>query len=604
MNLTENGSDLNMLFELPESDNMPIINKLDLGTRFKEYNIEENGIYYPTKSENSSSFNWILPGKINVNVPPIRTKITKLGVSNNSNGNYIDDEFTFTNFNNASMVTANENNAMPLLSGYAGYFVAFKIIGNLLIILNRIIENNQVTSGNIPVYFDEVSSVLQYPYYIKYETKQISWQTTPNVMIRYDYNTNDMFYIGNFVNTVDERESMNIGFSSYVSVFDLRYFDFSNYNIPGYPNNLPIIQPFDNTMTLSIPANPVLNNGVIENIDLSNSSLVTYNQNNTNLATNLNINLNSYSSIRNLASNQEITANGTYEIYDDSNNGDLNIISSDSLTPSSQNYNIGSFDVNVPIPNTLETANYESVFTTNGSHIMDFQNYYVNKVNFSVGVPNDTQTKSLTINSNGTQTVTPDQGYIGLSSVSVTTNVDTVNNQSKTVTINSNGTQTVTPDQGYTGLSSVSVRTNVSIPLVEVKNIKLFGYNRTNSSFSSGNTQLTATNISSPTFSVGNGYSYFYVRQNNYYYILYFINNDSSSTISVNLDDYDGKMFKLTVPYLFSKCEIYSSSNIYIAGLSMDNSTNNVKYMKNYILQYLLPKSRFTLDINNITVTN
>lgn len=43
--------------------------------------------------------------------------------------------------------------------------------------------------------------------------------------------------------------------------------------------------------------------------------------------------------------------------------------------------------------------------------------------------------------------------------------ITSVNNQSKNTTITSNTTTTITPDQGYTGLSSVEVTTNVALDL-------------------------------------------------------------------------------------------------------------------------------------------
>lgn len=43
--------------------------------------------------------------------------------------------------------------------------------------------------------------------------------------------------------------------------------------------------------------------------------------------------------------------------------------------------------------------------------------------------------------------------------------ITSVNNQSKTATITSNTTTTITPDTGYTGLSSVEVTTNVQLAL-------------------------------------------------------------------------------------------------------------------------------------------
>lgn len=43
--------------------------------------------------------------------------------------------------------------------------------------------------------------------------------------------------------------------------------------------------------------------------------------------------------------------------------------------------------------------------------------------------------------------------------------ITSVNNQSKSATITSNTTTTITPDEGYTGLSSVEVTTNVALDL-------------------------------------------------------------------------------------------------------------------------------------------
>ena len=73
--------------------------------------------------------------------------------------------------------------------------------------------------------------------------------------------------------------------------------------------------------------------------------------------------------------------------------------------------------------------------------------------------------KSVTITSNGTATITPDDGYDGLSSVDVTVDVPASSTpilQEKTVTITENGTTEVTPDSGQDGLSKVAVTTSVS----------------------------------------------------------------------------------------------------------------------------------------------
>ena len=68
------------------------------------------------------------------------------------------------------------------------------------------------------------------------------------------------------------------------------------------------------------------------------------------------------------------------------------------------------------------------------------------------------QTKNVTITENTTTQVTPDSNYIGLSRVSITTDIPTeVNNQEKSETLHANTSMTIYPDSGYTGLSRVNV---------------------------------------------------------------------------------------------------------------------------------------------------
>ena len=69
------------------------------------------------------------------------------------------------------------------------------------------------------------------------------------------------------------------------------------------------------------------------------------------------------------------------------------------------------------------------------------------------------QTKSITVDSNTTTSVSPDPGYL-LSGVSITTDVSP-NLETKSVTITENKTTTITPTSGKDGLSSVEVITNV-----------------------------------------------------------------------------------------------------------------------------------------------
>jgi len=74
------------------------------------------------------------------------------------------------------------------------------------------------------------------------------------------------------------------------------------------------------------------------------------------------------------------------------------------------------------------------------------------------------QDKDITITENGTTKVIPDNSYIGLSRVTVHTEVPTeINNQEKEISINGITRKTLYPDSGYTGLSSVTVSTNMTL---------------------------------------------------------------------------------------------------------------------------------------------
>ena len=91
---------------------------------------------------------------------------------------------------------------------------------------------------------------------------------------------------------------------------------------------------------------------------------------------------------------------------------------------------------------------------------MDVVSYLLGK-EAGGGSPTSLQEKSVTINSNGESSVTPDSGYDGLSKVNLTTNVQP-DLESKSITITENTTTTISPTSGYDGLSEVEVITNVS----------------------------------------------------------------------------------------------------------------------------------------------
>ena len=68
------------------------------------------------------------------------------------------------------------------------------------------------------------------------------------------------------------------------------------------------------------------------------------------------------------------------------------------------------------------------------------------------------QAKNVTITDNTTTQVTPDSNYIGLSRVSITTDIPTeIHNQQKDEVVHANTSMTIYPDSGYTGLSRVNV---------------------------------------------------------------------------------------------------------------------------------------------------
>ena len=119
---------------------------------------------------------------------------------------------------------------------------------------------------------------------------------------------------------------------------------------------------------------------------------------------------------------------------------------SQTVTPDEGYDGLSSVTIN---PYTLDTKTVDSS-TVSQTVISDEDGLSSVTVN-----PYTVESKSDTLTSNGQYVFTPDNAD-ALSQVTVDVSIDTVNNQSKTVN-SSTSSQTVSPDQGYTGLDTVTV---------------------------------------------------------------------------------------------------------------------------------------------------
>ena len=115
--------------------------------------------------------------------------------------------------------------------------------------------------------------------------------------------------------------------------------------------------------------------------------------------------------------------------------------------------------INVSIPNSSTAV----TINQNGTTTLTPESGYYNQVDIDVQVPDPAlESKTVDITQNGSTTITPDSEY-GLSSVTVNTNVQPAL-QNKTVEYTENGEYSVTNDEEFYGLKEVKI--NVSIPNV------------------------------------------------------------------------------------------------------------------------------------------
>ena len=118
-----------------------------------------------------------------------------------------------------------------------------------------------------------------------------------------------------------------------------------------------------NTITITVPQNPTLNNGVLQNIDIENSNLITYNENNEIYGTNINLNLANYNPPDNpKVGFANITENGQYLPDDFDNDGEYTLLKSD-------NQYLDQINVNVKIYiNKIKDKSYNTVWADDNTN--------------------------------------------------------------------------------------------------------------------------------------------------------------------------------------------------------------------------------------------
>lgn len=166
-----------------------------------------------------------------------------------------------------------------------------------------------------------------------------------------------------------------------------------------------------------------------------------------------------------------ITVNATIETQADLQEKTVTITvnGSQTVTPDEGKDGLSKVTINVNVPSGEPTGTIQ--ITENGT--VDVSNY----ASAEVDVDPDLQSKSVTITANGSQTITPDTGKDGLSSVAVTVNVPgaTPTLQTKNA-VPTTSSQTITPDAGYDGLSSVIVAGDEDLIAGNIKkDIQIFG---------------------------------------------------------------------------------------------------------------------------------
>ena len=144
------------------------------------------------------------------------------------------------------------------------------------------------------------------------------------------------------------------------------------------------------------------------------------------------------------------------------------------VTPSSGYDSIGQLEIITTIPSNINNQTLTTI-TSNGTYTPE--NGYSGFNSFTVNVPQPSiqQNKSITLNSNSTVTIRPDNNYDALGQITITTEVPTTDTVINNQNVNSNNLITrngfYAPDSQHTGFNAFTV----AIPLQKDKNINVNG---------------------------------------------------------------------------------------------------------------------------------
>ena len=276
---------------------------------------------------------------------------------------------------------------------------------------------------------------------------------------------------------------------------------------------------------------------------------------------------------------KSITANGTY-------------------TPTSPNIGFSSVTVNVPEPN-IQVNKTLATITTNGDSVVTPSTGYdaMQKVTFSVNVPNGTQTKTIT--SNGTYT--PTSPNIGFSSVTV--NVPTKQLETRQVYYSTNGVHRLSPSTGYDGFTYADIE--VAVPTaekIEFNKFMLYYYESSSGTEKSKYLNpLTMDTLSGSSVSVQSGHSLFYISTHptqGYYEIGFFNNNSGNSHTIFLLSD---TLYSIsTVNFITAVSLMKDNTNLKGRMLETQYVYGSVPYELGYTVKTKLPTDIYNLISNFI----